>query len=197
MDAQAAKVGSLAEELSSGAHMASACALQQFASTRDRVCVSECVSLGINQHVHHVQENDGQSSSRASMQAKHCIEAFVCLQWAEGAFGLYRSASSIPRLLCVDATCSAWVRQCILHHNDFQQAAQSVILKCPGALTNAALLLTLFPEAAEEIEQIVLMGGAIGPGNTNPSAEFNMQASLLTPYCANPYSLLSMLRFLY
>lgn len=46
-----------------------------------------------------------------------------------------------------------------------------------GALTNAALLLTLFPEAAEEIEQIVLMGGAIGSGNTNPCAEFNLQAS--------------------
>jgi len=37
------------------------------------------------------------------------------------------------------------------------------------------LLLTLFPEAAEEIEQIVLMGGAIGSGNTNPCAEFNLQ----------------------
>lgn len=56
-----------------------------------------------------------------------------------------------------------------------QQSGQRVHLVCTGALTNAALLLTLFPEAADEIEQIVLMGGAIGSGNTNPSAEFNIQ----------------------
>lgn len=50
-------------------------------------------------------------------------------------------------------------------------------LVCTGALTNIALLLIMFPEAASYIEQIVLMGGAIGSGNTNPCAEFNMQAS--------------------
>lgn len=49
-------------------------------------------------------------------------------------------------------------------------------LACTGALTNIALLLTLFPEAAAYVEEIVLMGGAVGSGNTNPCAEFNMQA---------------------
>ena len=49
-------------------------------------------------------------------------------------------------------------------------------LVCTGALTNIALLLMIFPEVASSIEQIVLMGGAIGSGNTNPCAEFNMQA---------------------
>ena len=48
---------------------------------------------------------------------------------------------------------------------------------CTAPLTNAALLLTLYPEVAGLLEQIVLMGGAIGSGNTNPSAEFNMQVS--------------------
>ena len=48
---------------------------------------------------------------------------------------------------------------------------------CTAPLTNAALLLTLYPEVEGLLEQIVLMGGAIGSGNTNPSAEFNIQVS--------------------
>jgi pyrimidine-specific ribonucleoside hydrolase len=43
-----------------------------------------------------------------------------------------------------------------------------------GPLTNIALLLAAYPEAAERIERIVLMGGAIGPGNQTASAEFNI-----------------------
>jgi inosine-uridine nucleoside N-ribohydrolase len=43
-----------------------------------------------------------------------------------------------------------------------------------GPLTNVALLLALHPEARPE--RIVLMGGAIGEGNTTPAAEFNVWA---------------------
>jgi len=43
-----------------------------------------------------------------------------------------------------------------------------------GPLTNIALLLALRPEARPD--RIVLMGGAIGEGNTTPSAEFNIWA---------------------
>jgi len=43
-----------------------------------------------------------------------------------------------------------------------------------GPLTNVALLLAERPEAAERIERIVLMGGAIAEGNMTPSAEFNI-----------------------
>ena len=43
-----------------------------------------------------------------------------------------------------------------------------------GALTNLALLLRAFPDIKERINKITLMGGAIGLGNMNPSAEFNM-----------------------
>ncbi|KAG2452151.1 hypothetical protein HYH02_003183 [Chlamydomonas schloesseri] len=49
-----------------------------------------------------------------------------------------------------------------------------VRLVCTGALTNAALLLTLYPEASEWVE-VVLMGGAMGVGNTGPVMEFNIQ----------------------
>ena len=43
-----------------------------------------------------------------------------------------------------------------------------------GPLTNVALLLAERPEAADRIERIVLMGGAIAEGNMTPSAEFNI-----------------------
>lgn len=46
---------------------------------------------------------------------------------------------------------------------------------CPiGPLTNIAMALRLAPEIAERIGRIVLMGGAAGPGNVTPSAEFNV-----------------------
>ncbi|KFM23597.1 Inosine-uridine-preferring nucleoside hydrolase-like protein [Auxenochlorella protothecoides] len=54
------------------------------------------------------------------------------------------------------------------------QRAQRVHVVATGALTNVALLLTLFPEIVDRIE-IVFMGGALGTGNTGPSTEFNIQ----------------------
>lgn len=41
-------------------------------------------------------------------------------------------------------------------------------------LTNLALLLRLYPQVAERIERIVMMGGSIGPGNATAAAEFNV-----------------------
>jgi inosine-uridine nucleoside N-ribohydrolase len=51
-----------------------------------------------------------------------------------------------------------------------------VTLVPTGPLTNMALLLARYPELTERIEAIVLMGGAIGEGNTTPAAEFNIWA---------------------
>jgi inosine-uridine nucleoside N-ribohydrolase len=45
-----------------------------------------------------------------------------------------------------------------------------------GPLTNVALFLARHPEAAAELERIVLMGGAIAEGNVTPAAEFNIWA---------------------
>ncbi|MFU1875700.1 nucleoside hydrolase, partial [Enterococcus faecium] len=42
-----------------------------------------------------------------------------------------------------------------------------------AALTNIALLLTLYPEVKENIAEIVMMGGSLARGNTNTSSEFN------------------------
>jgi inosine-uridine nucleoside N-ribohydrolase len=43
-----------------------------------------------------------------------------------------------------------------------------------GPLTNVALLLARYPEAAANVERIVLMGGAVAEGNVTPAAEFNV-----------------------
>jgi inosine-uridine nucleoside N-ribohydrolase len=52
---------------------------------------------------------------------------------------------------------------------------EPVHLVCTGQLTNAALLLTLFPEIKSKLAQVVIMGGGIGIGNTSPAAEFNIE----------------------
>jgi inosine-uridine nucleoside N-ribohydrolase len=53
-----------------------------------------------------------------------------------------------------------------------QEAVEPITLVATGPLTNVALLLARYPEAA--VERIVLMGGAIGEGNETPAAEYNM-----------------------
>jgi inosine-uridine nucleoside N-ribohydrolase len=53
-------------------------------------------------------------------------------------------------------------------------AAGPVTLVPTGPLTNIALLLARYPELGPRIARIVLMGGAIGEGNSTPAAEFNI-----------------------
>ena len=43
-----------------------------------------------------------------------------------------------------------------------------------GPLTNIAMFIATFPELKDNIKQIVIMGGAIGDGNINKHAEFNI-----------------------
>ncbi|MPZ52526.1 MAG: hypothetical protein GEU79_07310 [Acidimicrobiia bacterium] len=68
-----------------------------------------------------------------------------------------------------------------LHAIDFMAAtleehAAPVTLIPVGPLTNIALLLRRYPNVVEQIERVVLMGGAVGLGNRTPSAEFNIWA---------------------
>ena len=53
-------------------------------------------------------------------------------------------------------------------------SSSPVTLVPVGPLTNVALLLSRYPEAAGNVERIVIMGGAIAEGNVTPAAEFNI-----------------------
>jgi purine nucleosidase len=50
----------------------------------------------------------------------------------------------------------------------------TVALCALGPLTNVAMALLKAPDIGPRLEQIVLMGGAIGEGNITPAAEFNI-----------------------
>jgi non-specific riboncleoside hydrolase len=59
--------------------------------------------------------------------------------------------------------------------NKILAAEEKITLVTIGPLTNAALLLTMYPKVKEKIEEIVIMGGSTVAGNTNSSAEFNIK----------------------
>ena len=60
-------------------------------------------------------------------------------------------------------------------YKHFKQNGKPVTLIATGPLTNVALLLINHPDSYKYIEKIVLMGGAMGIGNTGAVAEFNIQ----------------------
>ncbi|MGH8911401.1 MAG: nucleoside hydrolase [Acidimicrobiia bacterium] len=55
-----------------------------------------------------------------------------------------------------------------------ERSDEAVTLVPTGPLTNIAMLLRRHPDVEDKIRRIVLMGGAVGLGNTTPSAEFNI-----------------------
>jgi inosine-uridine nucleoside N-ribohydrolase len=56
------------------------------------------------------------------------------------------------------------------------ESPEPITLIATGPLTNIALLVARYPELEARLSRIVLMGGAIGEGNTTPAAEFNIWA---------------------
>ena len=62
--------------------------------------------------------------------------------------------------------------------NAFERVSQipsaRMALVATGALTNVALFCSVYPELAKTVE-LTFMGGALGKGNTGPTAEFNIQ----------------------
>jgi inosine-uridine nucleoside N-ribohydrolase len=61
-----------------------------------------------------------------------------------------------------------WIAQAV------GESPEPVTLVPTGPLTNIALFLARYPGLESQLERIVLMGGAIGEGNTTPAAEFNI-----------------------
>ncbi|CAM3060673.1 ribonucleoside hydrolase RihC [Streptobacillus ratti] len=54
------------------------------------------------------------------------------------------------------------------------KSEEKITLVPIGPLTNIALLLLIYPQVKNKIKEIVLMGGAIGRGNSGIYSEFNM-----------------------
>ena len=65
-----------------------------------------------------------------------------------------------------------------------------------GPLTNVATAIRRAPEIVPKIQQIVLMGGAMGLGNTTPAAEFNMyvdpEAAHVVFSCGRPITMIGL-----
>jgi len=61
------------------------------------------------------------------------------------------------------------------------QSKTPVTLIATAALTNYALLITVFPEIMKKIDKIIVLGGAIGVGNIGPVMEWNI---LVDPHAA-------------
>lgn len=54
------------------------------------------------------------------------------------------------------------------------ESKEKITLVPIGPLTNIALLLSMYPEVKENIEEVVLMGGSAGRGNYGVMSEFNV-----------------------
>jgi pyrimidine-specific ribonucleoside hydrolase len=54
------------------------------------------------------------------------------------------------------------------------ESAEPVTIIATGPLTNLGILFTAFPQVKDNIAQISLMGGSLGPGNWTAAAEFNI-----------------------
>ena len=87
-----------------------------------------------------------------------------------GDSGLDGPALPAPRARALEAHAVDFLAEALV------ASSQPVTLVALGPLTNVALLLARHPGAAERIERVVLMGGAIAEGNVTPAAEFNVWA---------------------
>lgn len=54
------------------------------------------------------------------------------------------------------------------------RASGKVCFVNTGSLTNLAILLASHPDLKDKLQEICIMGGAIGQGNITPAAEFNI-----------------------
>jgi|SRR5579859_1826426 len=71
-----------------------------------------------------------------------------------------------------------------------------LIIVATGPLTNVAAALRREPRIVPKIQQIVLMGGAMGLGNTTPAAEFNIsvdpEAAYIVFTCGRPITMIGL-----
>ena len=119
-----------------------------------------------------VLEFVGRGDVRVAMGADRPLvrEPFVAA-YVHGETGLDGPALPPPRRAPVDQHAIDFLAEELLVAGE-----ERVTLVPTGPLTNIALLLAKYPEAAAGVERIVLMGGSIAEGNVTPAAEFNIWA---------------------
>ena len=61
-----------------------------------------------------------------------------------------------------------------LLHQLIMESTERVILVTLAPKTTAAMLLTMYPDVATRLEQIIFMGGSVSGGNVTAVAEFNV-----------------------
>lgn len=109
--------------------------------------------------------------------AQHCPE--IHGESGMDCFGGLQLPSLPADKRAVDAKAVNYIAAAI--HGARAQHKDKVTIIATGALTNIALLLSVYPELKDDISQIVIMGGAVGrgpaaaSGNTGVAAEFNIQ----------------------
>lgn len=105
----------------------------------------------------------------AAGAAKPLLEPFVDASNVHGKTGLEGFEFDEPdeHLLLKETAVEAMRRV-------LNQSTEKITLVPIGPLTNIAMLLELYPESKDQIEEIVLMGGAIGRGNKGVYSEFNI-----------------------
>lgn len=59
-------------------------------------------------------------------------------------------------------------------HKVITSSPTKVVLICTAALSNIALLLRVYPDVVDHLDQIVVLGGAMGIGNMGPVMEWNI-----------------------
>ncbi|MBM3548950.1 MAG: nucleoside hydrolase [Alphaproteobacteria bacterium] len=88
-----------------------------------------------------------------------------------GESGIDGASLSPPNRPLADGHAVDFIRDTIRAH-----PPDEITLVAIGPLTNLACALIQAPDIAGRVQEIVLMGGAIGLGNTTPAAEFNIYA---------------------
>lgn len=81
-----------------------------------------------------------------------------------------RACLSLPKPAFAPQNCTAVE----LMASVLRESQEPVTLVATGPQTNVALLLASHPELHAKIARIVIMGGAMGLGNWQPAAEFNI-----------------------
>uniref|UniRef100_A0A6B2LA08 Inosine/uridine-preferring nucleoside hydrolase domain-containing protein n=1 Tax=Arcella intermedia TaxID=1963864 RepID=A0A6B2LA08_9EUKA len=111
-------------------------------------------------------------------QAKPLIETLAVCPEIHGDSGLETAKESFP-----DVQIKEPVQQkAIIYMNQvFSKTEGKITIIATACLTNIALLLTVFPEVKEKIEEIVILGGAMGIGNMGPVMEWNI---MVDPHAA-------------